>query len=98
MRTRSIATLLLCLVALPTLSACMGSEKGNGLSRLDTITEEDKAEDAWVKSFYGKNHCGVWEGTCKPGSDEGGGGGGGMWTGGIGPSDSGASSDSGSSN
>ncbi len=76
-----------CVVVLLALGGCMGSETGNGLSRLDTITEDDKAEDAWFKSFYGKNHCGTWAGTCKPGSDEGGGGGGGMWGGGIGPSD-----------
>ena len=84
--------------ALVALGGCMGHEKGNGLDRLDTISKEDKEEDAWFKSFYGKNHCGVWEGACKPGedSDVGGGGGGGMWGGGVGPSDSGASHDSGS--
>ncbi len=96
----------LSLFLLLALGGCMGSEKGIdagwGFDALNTQSKEDKEEEQWFNSFYGKNHChGQWAGECKPGSDEGGGGGGGMWTGGIGPSDGGSSSshsDSGSSN
>lgn len=73
------------IVALLGLSACMGNQTGKALNALDTESAEEKEEDAWFKSFYGSKHCGVWEGTCKPGSDEGGSGGGGMWSGGVGP-------------
>lgn len=81
------------------LSGCAGYEKGNGIDRLNTQTAEEKENEAWFGSFYGKNHCGVWEGVCEPGTDNGGSSGGGMWGGGVGPSDGGtASHDSGSSN
>lgn len=84
--------LLYTLLLLP-LAACAGSEKGVdagwGFDFFNTQSKEDKENEAWFKSFYGKNHChGQWMGECKPGSDEGGAGGGGMWGGGVGPSDS----------
>ncbi|MFZ4541407.1 MAG: hypothetical protein ACOYNL_06305 [Rickettsiales bacterium] len=77
------------------LSACAGYEKGKesgwGFDALDTISKEEKEEDKWFKSYYGKNHCyGQWAGDCED-DDSAGGGGGGMWTGGVGPSDSGSS-------
>lgn len=40
------------------------ADKQPGLNQLDTITKDDKAEDAWYKSFYGSDHCGVSAGTC----------------------------------
>lgn len=93
-------------VMLTILSGCAGSEKGTdagwGFDALNTQSKEDKENEQWFNSFYGTKHCyGQWAGDCKPASDEGGLGGGGMWTGGVGPSDSGSSashSDSGSSN
>jgi hypothetical protein len=51
-------------------SSSIFAEKPSGLSGLDTITKEDKEEEAWFKSFYGTNHCGVWAGTCEPGAPE----------------------------
>ena len=88
---RSFVTAFAVGISLMVLSGCMGSEKGNGISRLDTISEEDKENAAWFGSFYGKKHCyGNWASECKP-EEEAGGGGGGMWTGGVGPSDSGTS-------
>jgi hypothetical protein len=85
-------------------AACSGLEKGSeagiGFDAMNTISKEEKENDAWFGSFYGKNHChGQWASDCKPESDVGGGGGGGMWGGGVGPSDSVVGhSDSGSSN
>jgi hypothetical protein len=86
-----LASTLALVISLVTLGGCMGSEKGNGISRLDTISEEDKENAKWFKSYYGKNHCfGNWASECAD-EESAGGSGGGMWTGGVGPSDSGTS-------
>jgi hypothetical protein len=83
------------------LAACAGSEKGMdagvGLDAMDTESKESKDNQKWFKSYYGKSRC-VWGDGCL-GDDEDdasgtGGGGGGMWSGGVGPSDSGSSSSS----
>ena len=39
-----------------TLSACAGFDKGNGLSRLDTETAEEKAEQKWFDKYYGQEN------------------------------------------
>ncbi len=44
--------------------------KPDGINALDTQTKDDKEEEAWFKSFYGSSHCGVWEGSCAPGTEE----------------------------
>lgn len=54
-------------------------DKAPGLGNLDTITAEDKEEEAWFKSFYGKEHCGVSQGVCKPGQSGSDSGTGGFW-------------------
>ena len=82
------------LLTLLTLSACTSlsqksgslfADKQPGIDQLDTITKEDKEEDAWFKSFYGSNHCGVWAGYCAPGTESSSGGT--FWGKSIGPSD-----------
>jgi len=101
-----IAPRILVCVPLLMLAACSSlSEKSSspfaetlpGLGGLDTVSKEDKEDDAWFKSFYGTNHCGVWSGTCASGAAESSGSGGGPWS--VGPSE-GASghTDSGHSN
>ncbi|MES2984001.1 MAG: hypothetical protein V4735_02305 [Pseudomonadota bacterium] len=72
------------------LTACAGFEKGSeaglGLDAFTSSTKEEKENDKWFKSFYGKNHCyGAWASDCSD-DEGGGGGGGGMWGGGVGPS------------
>jgi hypothetical protein len=78
-------------IALVMLSGCAGYEKGVdagiGFDALNTQSKEDKENEKWFKSFYGKNHCyGNWASDCAD-EEHGGGGGGGMWTGGVGPTD-----------
>ena len=74
------ASAFVCL-SLLLLSACAGSEKGTGVNGLDTITAEDREQEAWFKSFYGKDHCGVSQGVCKPGDNSGSDSGTGGWWG-----------------
>ena len=87
---------MLGIMALLVLAGCAGAEKGSdvgiGFDALNTTSKDDKENDAWFNSFYGKNHChGQWAGTCTAGASDEGGAGGGMWSGGVGPSDSGTS-------
>ncbi len=76
METRVNFRFMVAVASLALLAGCTSlSEKSNslfadkqpGIDNLDTITKDDKEEKAWFGSFYGSNHCGVWEGTCPPG-------------------------------
>ena len=74
------------------LSGCMGYEKGNGIDRLDTITQEDKEEEKWFGDFYGSKHC-VWGEDCSDASY----GSKASSSGSMAPADAGVGHDSGSS-
>ena len=67
-RAVAIACAFSCLLML---NGCMGYQTGKGLNALDTVSKEEKEEDAWFKSFYGKDHCGVTVGWCDPAAGSG---------------------------
>jgi hypothetical protein len=79
------------IVGLFLLAACAGHQKGVdvgvGFDAFNTQSKEDKENEKWFDSFYGRSNChSLWSTYCDE-EATGGGGGGGMWTGGIGPSD-----------
>ena len=51
---RALLSILILTNVAAMLSSCAGFEHGNGLSRLDTETPEDKAEQKWFDKYYGQ--------------------------------------------
>ena len=41
------------------------ADKVSGIDRLDPTSSEQKEEEKWFNSYYGQDHCGVWEGICR---------------------------------
>jgi hypothetical protein len=41
------------------------ADKVSGIDRLDPTSSEQKEDAKWFDSYYGQDHCGVWEGACR---------------------------------